>query len=134
MFPSIDYIRLFCSGRMNVMNGTDPGHLRQRSEFGSRVGRNHHHKACPEAWPCRTTHFQASLFEPSARQSVIQGLQFSGHFLLLSAMCYGVGLAVASIRGRVSPCRLALPVWSRNPRIGEKCAQKALGGARGLRR
>jgi len=23
---------------------------------------HHHHKACPEAWPCRTTHFQASLF------------------------------------------------------------------------
>jgi len=23
---------------------------------------DHHHKACPEAWPCRTTHFQVSIF------------------------------------------------------------------------
>jgi len=72
-------------------------------------------------------------FAPSSRPSVIQGLQLSGHLLLLSTMCYGVGLADASIRGGICAWRLALPVWSRNPRIDEQCAKKVLGAARGTR-
>jgi len=48
-------------------------------------------------------------FAPSSTQSAIQGLQFSGHLLLFSAMCYGVRLADASIRGGVCAWRLACP-------------------------